>query len=233
MKKNPVVLAVFLTYIIFTFSSYAYAAMSDREFLHLCTTSGTAQEVERAIKDGANVHARSSDGFTALMAAALSNPRADVISVLLQNGLDVNHQSEKGQTALIAAVTYNLNPEVAYVLLNNGADVNIKDESGWTALLAAAWRNPYPEIISELLRYGADANATIGKIRAIDYARVNTSLRNTQAYQELKKATNFFYLYRDRMITLGVGLGGITLFLCAKKMESLKRKKQGAFDEGL
>ena len=224
MKKNLVVLIIFLMYIIFALSSHAYAAMSDNDFLQLCV-SGTAQELEGAIKNGANVRIRSGDGFTALMAAALSNPRTDVISILLQNGLDVNDKSERGQTALIAAASYNLNPEVVYILLNNGADVNIKDESGWTALLGAAWRNPHPEVISELLRYGADANATIGKIRAIDYARINPGINGTQAYRELKKATSFYYLYHEHIITLCVGLGSVALFLCAKKIESRYLKK--------
>ena len=232
MKKNPVVLPVFLMYmyIILTFSSYAYAAMSDsdREFLQLCI-SGTAQEVERAIRNGANVHARSGDDSTALKLAAGINPNVGVINVLLQNGLDVNHKSENGQTALIAAASLNSNPEILKFLINNGADVNAKDESGWTALLAAATLNTNPEIISTLLHFGADANAEIGRSRALDYARKNPSLKGTQAYRELKRATSFSDIQIEIMVSAGGLLGSAALFFAVgplmKKIESWYLKK--------
>lgn len=75
--------------------------------------------------------------------------------------------------------------------INNGANVNAVDEYGETALMSAARSNRNPEVISVLLKNGADASIrdNEGKI-AVDYAAVNTRLKNTDAYQELIAASN-------------------------------------------
>jgi len=132
------------------------SVMSDEAFIGLCV-SGTAQELEAAIKNGANVNAKYENGWTALIWVASDN--SEVISILLENGADVNVRTEGGVTALMAAARSNSNPEIISIFLENGANLNDRDEDGRTALVVAAAHNPNPEVISVLLKNGANVNA--------------------------------------------------------------------------
>ena len=123
-------------------------AMSDSDFVNLCE-SGNVAKIEEAIKNGANVNAKSNYGRTALMEAARYG-RTKTAELLLKHGADVNAKESDGSTALIWAICYGYT-ETAEVLLNHGADVNAKDNTGSTALMLARHQKN-----RELLRkYGA------------------------------------------------------------------------------
>ena len=159
------------------------------DFFELCL-SGTAQEIEAAIKNGADVNASNQYGDTALMVAVLNNVNPEVIVILLKNGADINAEDMYGNTALSSAAGSGYT-EILSILLRNGADVNARDGiSGWTALMCAV-NNTEPESISILLRNGVDASIrdNYGE-RAIDIASKNSNLRNTAAYQQLLAASN-------------------------------------------
>lgn len=198
--------------------------LSDEDFLKLCRT-GTAREVENAMKTGANVNAQESDGDTrewglsALMVAARNN-NPDVVTALIKNGANVNAKDFGDEnTALKWAAVDNPNPEVIITLIKNGIDVNTRDRHGNTALMWAAW-NPNPEVITVLIKNGADVNARARdgrtalmwiarrtldpeviifllengadtKVRdndgrmAIDHARRNENIVNTDAFEKL------------------------------------------------
>ncbi|MBQ7217826.1 MAG: S1 RNA-binding domain-containing protein [Synergistaceae bacterium] len=74
-------------------------AMSDEDFLKLCTT-GTLQKIQTAVKNGANVNAVNSKGRTALMMAVMQNTHPEVIELLIDSGADVNAKTNKGVNAL-------------------------------------------------------------------------------------------------------------------------------------
>jgi len=163
--------------------------LSDNDFLELCKT-GTLQQVENAIKAGANVNAIDEEGKPALISAALNNiPEA--ITALMKAGADVNKKNEEGITALMHVAPRTNNPEVITILIQNGADVNARDLFGKTALMWTAQFNSNPEIIITLLQNGADAQIKdqFGK-RAVDFAKDNNNLgKNNYAFKELEKAS--------------------------------------------
>ena len=105
---------------------------ADGSFFRLMVT-GTAEEVQSAIRRGADVNARDENGFTPLIGAAMHNPNPEVIELLLDAGADVNARDERGYTPLIVAAMHNPNPEMIAVLLDAGADGRAKDREGQTA----------------------------------------------------------------------------------------------------
>ncbi|GHV40077.1 hypothetical protein FACS1894187_20640 [Synergistales bacterium] len=191
MKK--IISAVFALSVLFMSAGIGGAAISTQEFADLCK-KGTPDKVKAAINGGADVNAKNSDGWTALMVAAQNNPNPEVIATLLKNGADVNAKNSDGWTALMFAAQNNPNPEVIALLLERGADVNAKNIIGWTALMLAAANNPNPKVVAALLKNGADAQAIdyAGRM-AIDYARDyaggNEKLTGTAAFKQLQEAS--------------------------------------------
>src|SRR5208337_1198357 len=90
------------------------------DFFELVET-GTPIQVQEAIKVGADIKARETDGRTPLLLAAEDNQNPEVIIVLLQAGADVNARDKDGQTPLMYAARKNQNPEVITALLKAGA----------------------------------------------------------------------------------------------------------------
>jgi uncharacterized protein len=78
--------------------TYAFA----EDALQRAARSGTLQDVQRALKAGADVNAKNNEGTTALMQAAGSNG-PDVVSLLLQAGADASAKDNIGLTALAYA----------------------------------------------------------------------------------------------------------------------------------
>ena len=106
--------------------------MSDGDFIELCQ-SGTLQEIEKVIKNGANINAGNKYGYTAFMIAARYNPYPDVISILFENGADVNAKDENGKRAIDhASENASLKKTDAYLQLfeasNTGASIAMSDE---------------------------------------------------------------------------------------------------------
>ena len=95
--------------------------------------SGTPEEVEKAIKAGADVNERAPEGITPLMAAAQDNTNPEIIDVLIKAGADVNEKDSLGRTPLMFAASNNENPEVIKVLLKYGADIKLRDNEGHNA----------------------------------------------------------------------------------------------------
>ena len=168
MKKRLVVTVVFA---VFLAEASTYAEATD---LFDLAKTGTPQDVQAAIKAGANINARDVDGMTPLMAAAGYNPNPEVIKVLL-NAAGPNGGSYE--------------------------ELKARDKVGMTPLMYAASRNENPEVITTLWRAAADPKAkdSAGKT-AFDYAKTNAKLKGTDAYRNLAavyaEMTGFFDLVR-------------------------------------
>jgi ankyrin repeat protein len=105
---------------------------------------------------GADANARSREGQTPLMSAAL-NGRVGAVEALLAHGADVQAtESYRGQTALMLAAGEG-NVDAMRALIAAGASVGAESKSGFTPLLFAV-RNAQLEAVHLLLEHGADAN---------------------------------------------------------------------------
>ena len=132
---------------------------------------GNREAVKKLLKEGADVNAKNSDGYTALILAS-SNGRTEIVAMLLDAGANVNARTNTnywGSTALIRA-SESKHTEIVAMLLEKEADVNATDDDGDTALMRVIncneeddrpWyqvENDIIEIVEMLLAAGADVN---------------------------------------------------------------------------
>jgi len=138
--------------------SHGEPQMSDKAFFELFR-EGTPDEIETAIKHGADINRRNEKGETPLQLAAW-NQNSCLVEVLVRAGADVNAKDKKGWTALHRAMQNDSNTELVRILLESGANVNDRDFYGNTPLHNAACNyNRDIEVIMMLLKAGADVNA--------------------------------------------------------------------------
>lgn len=138
----------------------SWAKMSDEDFLELCE-KGTFEQVQKALKNGANANAADEWRTTALHVAIWNNSDHRVVKLLLESGANPEAENSNANTPLIAAAM-NRNPEVAKMLIKAGSKVNNGNVWGETPLhVASQYRNLV--VLKMLLKAGADVNADDGE----------------------------------------------------------------------
>ncbi len=109
------------------------------------------------LQHGADVHAATADGTTALHVAAYQDD-LKVAALLIQRGADVTAANRYGVRPLSLAAATGDAPLIE-MLLAAGADANTALPEGETALMTAA-RAGNAQAVDALLKHGADVNAT-------------------------------------------------------------------------
>jgi len=132
-----------------------HETISDSEFIRLCR-EGSSQQIIDAVKNFANVNAKSSgdtQGWTPLMLAVCNNNSTpEVITALVEAGADVNAKNPDGSTPLILAAKHNTHSEVITTLRELGANPDTKDNYGKSAIDYAREKIKLKEKINELVR---------------------------------------------------------------------------------
>jgi ankyrin repeat protein len=129
MYKLGLATAVAVSLVMMAISGSAASGDQDKALMEAASQNDLLQARDLLIK-GANVNARSEQGWTALMQAAASG-RLEIVKLLLDKGADVNAKDYEG-TALIKASSCG-HFDVVSLLLKRGADVNATDREGKTA----------------------------------------------------------------------------------------------------
>jgi len=172
--KNMKVLGVFLA-LSLVVGAFAFSASAfDPPEFFMIVARGTPDEVRAAIAAGADVNElyTFNDEFTdiemtPLFAAVGENASLETVKILLEAGADVNFKISVGaaglinNTVLMTASGFNRNPEVIVALIEAGADMNVVTTNTHTGRTA----------------------------RALDIARENRHLRNTEALRLLEELT--------------------------------------------
>ena len=142
------------------------------------------------LRAGADVNAHETQrGETALSLVAYYGGTPELVTALLKAGANIEAQDNSGDTALMGAVMYNPNPEVVRTLLKANADINAQDKGGMTPLMWTA-RGSNSSVVLILLNAGANAKTkdSVGNT-ALTYAKFNSKLADTDALQQLQKAS--------------------------------------------
>ncbi len=109
-----------------------------------------------AIREGADVNARSADGTTALHWAAYNRQLA-LVDMLVDAGADVNARNDYGSSPMSETATVG-DAAILSALLDAGADVESPTLEGQTALMFVV-RTPHVAAAELLIEHGANTNA--------------------------------------------------------------------------
>ncbi|HEX7021649.1 MAG TPA: ankyrin repeat domain-containing protein [Trueperaceae bacterium] len=156
------------------------------ELFALAETGGP-QQLQAALRAGADVDARDARGWTPLMIAAARNTR-EAVSVLLAAGADPNARDRRGQTPLLLAVRDNPDPAVMGLLIGAGADPGKAARGGPTLLAAARVRGGERVRLLEDYFLRASRSGSTDEIRAWLAAGMPTDLRDAYGQTPLMYA---------------------------------------------
>ncbi len=115
-------------------------------------------KVRLLIDHGANVKLATKRRRTALLVAAMSDPSAEIVKLLIEKGADPKAVDFLRTTSLRAATLGN-DTETIRMLIDAGVDVNAADLPGITPLMMAAGWNSNTRAVQLLLAKGANAKA--------------------------------------------------------------------------
>ena len=134
---------------------------------------GSPEAVAALLEAGADVHAVTDLGATALIWAAGDARKS---RLLVEAGANVTARSAAGRTPLLVAAARDGASAVVELLLERGADPHAADDMGVTPLVSAALAGD-TESVRLLLARGADANrADKAGMTALQYAAANSDL---------------------------------------------------------
>lgn len=112
-------------------------------------------EINRLIKEGADVNVRNKWGGTPLYTA--SNGHTEIVTLLLATKADVNAANINGVTPLFIA-SMNGHTEIVKLLIESKANVNAANKTGNVTPLILASQNGHTETVKLLLAAEADIN---------------------------------------------------------------------------
>lgn len=110
--------------------------------LHRSTYNNHIEIMHKLIQSGADISAKTIDGWTRLHCAAKWGHIEAIDGLLLNCGADINAVSNGGNTALHLAANLNNRPLVELLLHNQDIDIDIKNQCGETAYQIARRASP-------------------------------------------------------------------------------------------
>lgn len=159
MSKSgiPIIIAVLLLVLTVLCSQSFAQDQGQGQALIEAAKRGNLAQVKALLDKGADVNAKGTAGYTALMAAVTFGSRPDVVKLLLERGADINTKTLSGHTPLLIAVA-SFQSNMARLLLEKGADIDVREPHHNLSPLMIAARNNMGDIAKLLLDKGANIN---------------------------------------------------------------------------
>ena len=153
---------------------------------------GTPESVRALLRGGADVEITNSKGLKASDFAQKNDGLKDsdaLMNILLMEREEIRAMQMTSLRDFMSICKSGSAEEITEAL-DYGIDINSRNKNGITALMFAARFNT-PEAVNVLLDAGADALAVSGKgFNALDYARKNDRLNDTDALKRLESLLN-------------------------------------------
>jgi len=147
----------------------ALLAVKDDNALMVATWDNNLEEMESAIKQGADLNFRDYLGKTPLHYVS----SIDAAKLLIDSGADLNILDNNNRTPLFEVD----DPNIAIFLIDRGASFNLKDKDSFTPL--HLWVN-HPKVAKHLLIAGANPNVQLARGGTLSrgglYKKGNTTL---------------------------------------------------------
>lgn len=149
---------------------------------------GSVADTNKALLDGASVHARAADG-TPVIVLAVTARSLDIVKILIENGARPDDRSKKDETSALTLAAANGDLEIVTYLLDHNADIDLPGALRETALIKAT-RALHMDVVKLLLERGANAEETdTSGATALDIAQAS-GRKDLQALFSTKKATS-------------------------------------------
>ena len=120
--------------------------------LMIAASKGYSLEIDRLIKEGADINSETQKGVTPLIFAVSAN-QTKVAEMLIDYGSDVNKETSLRETPLLISVK-NQNAEISEALIRAGADIDASDRYNATPLHYASVYGEF-QIADMLLYYNS------------------------------------------------------------------------------
>ena len=121
--------------------------------LTVAASLGYSSEIERLVKQGAEIDAENAEGATPIFFAII-NRKPEAVKTLIRLGADVNKVSFRGETPLLLSISVR-DIGIAEALIRGGADVNYQNKAFVTPIHYASIYGLY-DFVDLLLYYEAD-----------------------------------------------------------------------------
>lgn len=149
---------------------------------------GSLDDTNKALIDGASVHARAEDG-TPVIVLAVTARSLDIVKILIENGARPDDRSKKDETSALTLAAANGDLDIVSYLLDHKADIDLTGALRETALIKAT-RALHKDVVKLLLERGANADETDSSgATAFDIAQASGH-KDLQALFSTKKATS-------------------------------------------
>lgn len=125
----------------------------DSTLLFMACYRGHKDIVELLLDNGADIHARTKSGVSALCIACTDRKR-DLVELLLDRGADANTITNNGVSVLYTAAA-NGYRDIVELLIDRGANINTIADNGVSPLLASCY-NGHKDVAELLIDKGAD-----------------------------------------------------------------------------